>query len=49
VGYSVFALGGVLPLSGYHVRLALSAPVGLFEVVAGCYLLVKGFRQVTPG
>jgi len=26
----------------------LSAPGGLFEVTAGSYLLVKGFRQVAP-
>lgn len=48
VGYAVFALGSVLQLSGYHVGLALSAPGGLFEVVAGSYLLIKGFRQTTP-
>lgn len=48
VGYAIFALGSVLQLSGYGVGLALSAPGGLFEVTAGCYLLVKGFRSVTP-
>jgi hypothetical protein len=44
----VFALGSVLQLSEFQVGLALSAPGGLFEVVAGSYLLVEGFRQVTP-
>ena len=46
VGYAVFALGSVLELAGYGVGLALSAPGGLFEVAAGSYLLVKGFRAV---
>lgn len=48
VAYSVFALGSLLELGGYPVGLMLSAPGGLFEVVAGSYLLFKGFRQVAP-
>ena len=48
VGYSVLAPGSLLELGGYPVGLLLSAPGGLFEVVAGSYLLFKGFRQVTP-
>jgi hypothetical protein len=47
-GYAVFALGSVLQLTGYGVGLVMSAPGGLFEVVAGCYLLVKGFPEEAP-
>ena len=47
-GYAIFALGGVLELSGVGVGLILSGPGALFEVSAGMYLLVKGFRAVVP-
>ena len=47
-GYAIFALGGVLELSGVGVGLVLSGPGALFEVSAGMYLLVKGFRAVVP-
>lgn len=43
-GYAVFATGGVLQLAGYEVGLPMSVPGGLFEVVAGTYLLVNGFQ-----
>jgi hypothetical protein len=49
VGYAIFALGSVLELSGVGVGLILSGPGALFEVSAGLYLLVKGFRTVAPG
>lgn len=48
VGYTVFALGSVLEIAGYGVGFALSAPGGLFEVTAGVFLLIKGFRDVMP-
>ena len=48
VGYAIFALGSVLELAGYGVGLVLSAPGGLFELVAGAYLLVKGFEAAVP-
>lgn len=48
VGYAIFALGGVLELAGYGGGLVLSAPGGLFEVAAGSFLLVKGFRPEPP-
>ncbi len=48
VGYAIFALGSVLELAGYGVGLVLSAPGGLFELVAGCYLLVKGLGAAVP-
>ena len=48
VGYAVFALGSVLELAGYGVGLALSVPGGLFEVAAGSFLVVKGFRHTMP-
>jgi hypothetical protein len=42
-GYAIFAAGGVLQLAGHEVGLPLSVPGGLFEGVAGTYLLVRGF------
>src|SRR3954447_1896236 len=48
VGYGVFALGSILELAGYGVGLALSVPGGLFELTAGSFLLVKGFREAVP-
>jgi hypothetical protein len=42
-GYAVFAAGGVLQLAGHEVGLPLSIPGGVFEGVAGTYLLIKGF------
>jgi hypothetical protein len=47
IGYAIFAAGSALQLVGYPVGLLLSAPGGLFEVAAGSYLLVKGFREPT--
>lgn len=48
LGYAVFAGGSIAELAGYEVGLVLSAPGGLFEVAAGSYLLVKGFRGEVP-
>jgi hypothetical protein len=48
VGYAILALGSVLQLAGYEVGLALSVPGGLFEVAAGSFLLVTGFREAVP-
>jgi hypothetical protein len=47
-GYAIFAAGSALQLAGYKVGLALSVPGGLFEVVAGTYLLVNGFDPPGP-
>jgi hypothetical protein len=47
-GYAIIALGSVLLLTGYEVGLVMSAPGGLFEVAAGCYLAVKGFKTMMP-
>lgn len=47
-GYAIFALGSVLEVSGYGVGLVMSIPGGLFEVTAGIYLLVNGFRSLMP-
>lgn len=47
-GYAIFALGSLLQLTGYEVGLVMSAPGGLFEVAAGCYLVVKGFQANMP-
>jgi len=49
VAYAIFALGGLLELlAGYEVGLYLSFPGAGFEVSAGIYLLVKGFRPPAP-
>ena len=47
-GYAIFAAGSALQLAGCKVGLALSVPGGLFEVVAGTYLLVNGFGPQRP-
>ncbi len=44
--YAIFALGGVLELSGYDIRIMMSVPGALFEVAAGSYLVAKGFRDI---
>lgn len=43
-GYAVLLAGSVLELFGVGVGLLLSLPGGLFEVVLGLWLIVKGFH-----
>lgn len=47
-GYAILAVGGLLELSGPDVGLVLSAPGGLFEVVFGVLLVVRGFPGQAP-
>ncbi|WP_433046917.1 DUF4386 domain-containing protein [Dactylosporangium sp. CS-033363] len=48
IGYAIFAAGTVGELLGVPVGLALSIPGGLFEVVLGVFLLVRGAQQARP-
>ena len=48
VGYAIFAVGAMLEILGYGVGLALSVPGGLFELVLGVLLIVRGFPLVRP-
>lgn len=45
-GYSLLSIGCMLELSGYPYGILLSAPGGLFELVLGIWLMVKGVRSV---
>ena len=45
IGYAALAAGGILELLGYSAGLVLSIPGGLFEVVLGILLVVKGFSS----
>lgn len=47
LGYALLALGACLELFGYRFGIVLSLPGGLFEVIFGIWLLVKGFRFKT--
>jgi hypothetical protein len=44
IGYALLALGACLELFGHNVGMLLSLPGGLFEVIFGIWLMVKGFR-----
>lgn len=48
VGYGLLALGSVLELFGLPWGIVFSAPGGLFELFLGGWLILKGFRTVTP-
>lgn len=43
-GYSIFAAGALLELFGLPYGIALSVPGGLFELVFGVWLIIKGFK-----
>lgn len=45
-GYSLLGIGCMLELSGYPYGILLSVPGGLFELVLGVWLMVKGLRRV---
>lgn len=47
LGYSLLALGACLELFGYRVGILLSLPGGLFELIFGVWLMLKGFRLRT--
>ena len=44
-GYALFLAGTVAEILGYEVALMASIPGGLFEVVLGVLLVVKGFPE----
>lgn len=44
IGYAIFATGALLELFGLPYGIALSVPGGLFELVFGVWLMVKGFK-----
>lgn len=46
-GYSFFIAGTLLELFGYPFGVMLSAPGGLFELMLGCWLIIKGFSKTT--
>lgn len=48
LGYGLLALGACLELFGYRVGILLSLPGGLFELIFGAWLMVKGFRLKAP-
>lgn len=45
-GYSLLCTGCALEFSGYPYGIILSAPGGIFELVFGIWLMVKGIRNV---
>jgi hypothetical protein len=47
LGYLLLALGACLELFGYPLGILLSLPGGLFEVIFGIWLMLKGFRLKT--
>ncbi len=44
VGYALLGTGAVLEICGMTIGLLLSIPGGLFELVLGIWLLVRGFN-----
>lgn len=47
LGYILLALGACLELFGYRVGILLSLPGGLFEVIFGIWLMLKGLHLKT--
>jgi hypothetical protein len=45
LGYALLALGACFELFGYPVGILLSLPGGLFELIFGIWLMLKGFRR----
>lgn len=48
-GYGVFLLGAIAEIFAIHIGLTCSAAGGLFEVMLGCWLLIKGFEPKAYG
>lgn len=44
IGYAVFMTGAVAEIFGIHIGVLLSIPGGLFELVLGIWLIIKGFQ-----
>jgi Domain of unknown function (DUF4386) len=49
IGYVLLAAGAIAEIFAIHIGLLLSIPGGLFEVVLGCWLLIKGFAPKAYG
>jgi hypothetical protein len=49
VGYAILMAGAIAEIFGIHIGLVLSIPGGLFEVVLGFWLLIKGFKPKAYG
>ncbi|HSL31517.1 MAG TPA: DUF4386 domain-containing protein [Anaerolineales bacterium] len=44
VGYAIFMAGAIAEIFGIHIGVLLSVPGGLFELVLGFWLIIKGFQ-----
>ncbi len=49
VGYGIFLIGAVAEIFGVHIGLICTIVGGLFEVVLGFWLLIKGFEPDFDG
>jgi hypothetical protein len=47
VGYVIFLTGAIAEIFGVHIGLACTIAGGLFEVMLGFWLLIKGFAKET--
>jgi hypothetical protein len=45
-GYAIFLAGAIAEIFGVHIGLACTVAGGLFEVMLGFWLLIKGFEKV---
>jgi hypothetical protein len=48
-GYGVFLVGAIAEIFAVPIGLRCSIPGGLFEVMLGCWLLIKGFETNASG
>ncbi|MGH3423485.1 MAG: DUF4386 domain-containing protein, partial [Nocardioidaceae bacterium] len=44
-GYATHMVGAIAEIFGVHVSLLLLIPGGVFEIVLGFWLIIKGFRR----
>jgi Domain of unknown function (DUF4386) len=49
IGYAIFMAGAIAEIFGIHIGLVLSIPGGLFELVLGFWLIIKGFQPEAYG
>lgn len=49
IGYAIFLAGAIAEIVGIHIGVLLSIPGGLFELMLGGWLLVRGFRAEADG
>jgi len=45
VGYAMFLVGAIAEIFGLHIGLICTVAGGLFEVMLGFWLLIKGFES----